>query len=159
MKDKKLTYTLTMSADQCHAVCEAVEFLMRLKMAQVDEIPRHVLEWGDGLSCDEWCRRRDEAEPLLQAAFRVLFPSWTEAKRDNRLYDLYQVTRKAIHDAEHPETTGVDSYPLMCTAGEPMATCTWQLVNANTIPRAKGGKQNGFHCNFEEEYDSEWRKK
>ena len=126
MSDKQLTYTLTMSEGQCHAVCEAVEFLMRLRMAQVDEIPRHVLEWGDGLSCNEWCRRRDEAEPLLQAAFRILFPSWTEAKRDNRLYDLYQVTRKAIHDAEHPETTGVDSYPLMCTAGEDMAKCEWR---------------------------------
>ena len=126
MSDKQLTYTLTMSADQCHAVCEAVEFLMRLRMAQVNEIPMHVLEWGGGLSCDEWCRRRDEAEPLLQAAFRILFPSYTEAKRDNRLYDLYQVTRKAIHDAEHPETTGVDSYPLMCTDGEDMAKCEWR---------------------------------
>ena len=126
MSEKKLTYTLTMSAEQCHAVCEAVEFLMRLRMAQSDEIPRHVLEWGEGLSCDEWCRRRDEAEPILHEAFRILFPSWTEAKRDNRLYDLYQVTRKAIHDAEHPEGTGVDSYPFMCTAEEAPAKCEWR---------------------------------
>ena len=126
MKENQFTYILTMSSAQCHAVCESVEFLMRLRMAQSDEIPRHVLEWGEGLSVDEWCRRRDEAEPLLNAAFRILFPSWTEAKRDNRLYDLYQVTRKAIHDAEHPETTGVDSYPLMCTAGEPMAKCEFK---------------------------------
>lgn len=128
-KENGFTYTLTMSSAQCHAVCESVEFLMRLRMAQTDEIPRHVLEWGEGLGVDEWCRRRDEAEPLLNAAFRILFPSWTEAKRDNRLYDLYQVTRKAIHDAEHPETTGVDSYPLMETAGEPMAKCEWRKVN------------------------------
>ena len=126
MSVKQLTYTLTMSADQCHAVHEAVEFLMRLRMAQVDEIPRHVLEWGNGLSVDEWCRRRDEAEPLLQAGFRVLFPSYTEAKRDNRLYDLYQVIRKAIHDAEHPESDGVDSYPFMCTSGEAPAKCEWR---------------------------------
>ena len=124
--EPEFTYTLTMSSAQCHAVCESVEFLMRLRMAQTDEIPRHILEWGEGLSVDEWCRRRDEAEPLLRDAFRILFPSWTEAKRDNRLYDLYQVTRKAIHDAEHPETTGVDSYPLMETAGEPMAKCEWR---------------------------------
>ena len=129
-KENGFTYILTMSSAQCHAVCESVEFLMRLRMAQVDEIPRHVLEWGEGLSVEEWCRRRDEAEPLLNAAFRILFPSRTEAKRDNRLYDLYQVTRKAIHDAEHPETTGVDSYPLMEMAGEPMAKCEWR----------KGGK-------------------
>lgn len=126
VKDKQFTYTLTLSSAQCHAVCEAIEFLMRLRMAQSDEIPRHVLKWGEGLSCDEWCRRRDEAEPLLNAAFRILFPPWTEAKRDNRLYDLYQVTRKAIHDAEHPETTGVDSYPLLQTAEEPMAKCEWR---------------------------------
>lgn len=103
MSDKNITYTLTMNKGQCHAVCEAVEFLMRLRMAQVEEIPRHVLKWGEGLSVDEWCRRRDEAEqPILHEAFRILFPSLTEAKRDNKLYDLYQVTRKAIHDAEHP---------------------------------------------------------
>lgn len=124
--ERKLTYTLAMSSAQCHAICESVEFLMRLRMAQTDEIPRHVLKWGEGLSVDEWCRRRDEAEPLLNAAFRILFPSWTEAKRDNRLYDLYQVTRKAIHDAEHPETTGVDSYPFMCTSGEEPAKCEWK---------------------------------
>lgn len=135
-----ITYTLTMSSAQCHAVCESVEFLMRLRMAQPDEIPRHVLEWGDGLSVDEWCRRRDEAEPLLNAAFKILFPSLTEAKRDNRLYDLYQVMRKAIHDAEHPETTGVGSYPLMQTAGEPMAKCTFTVANKNPLTSVKISK-------------------
>jgi hypothetical protein len=124
-KENDFTYILTMSSSQCHAVCESVEFLMRLRMAQTDEIPRHVLEWGKGLSVDEWCRRRDEAEPLLNAAFRILFPSWTETRRDDRLYDLYQVMRKAIRDTEYPETTGVDSYPLMQTAEEPMAKCEW----------------------------------
>lgn len=129
MSEKNITYTLTMSADQCHAVNGAVELLMRLKISQPEEIPRAVLPWGDGLSVDEWCRRRDKAEPLLKQAFAWLFPCWQDIKKDKewyRLYDLYQVIRKAIHDAEHPQGTGVDSYGPMCTAGEKMAKCEFK---------------------------------
>ena len=63
MKDKKPTYTLTLTSAQCRAVCSAVELLMRLKINQPEEIPRGALQWGDGLSVEEWCKRRDKAEP------------------------------------------------------------------------------------------------
>ena len=129
MSDKQLTYTLTMSVEQAQMVSCAVELLMRLRINQCEEIPRAVLPWGCGLSVAEFCKRRDKAEPHLKKAFQALFPTHEGVKKDqewNRLYDLYQVIRKAIHDAEHPETTGVDSYPLMCTAGEKMAKCEWR---------------------------------
>lgn len=120
------TYTLTMSGTQARAVCNAVELLMRLKINQPEEIPRSALNWGNGLSVDEWCRRRDKAEPLLRQAFNEMFPTWQDVKKDeewHRLYDLFQVIRYAIHEAENPSGTGVDSYPPMCTAGEKMAKC------------------------------------
>ena len=126
MNANKPGYTLTMSNEQTKAVLKSVELLMRLKINQPEEIPRSVLNWGDGLSVDEWCRRRDKAEPLLRQAFSELFPTWQDVKKDkewHRLYDLCQVIRYAIHEAENPEGTGVDSYPPMCTAGEKMAKC------------------------------------
>lgn len=145
MKDKQFTYTLTMSSAQCHAVCESVEFLMRLRMAQSDEIPRHVLEWGDGLSVDEWCRRRDEAEPLLRQAFKELFPTYKDVKKDEqwyRLYNLYQVTRYALHEAENPSGTGVDSYPPWNAGGvdEPMPKCRFSAAIENPLTRVKISK-------------------
>ena len=122
-------YILTMSKEQAHEVLNAVELLMRLKINQPENISRAVLNWGEGLSIDDWCKRRDDAEGYLRVAFKVLFPTLADVKKDKqwyRLYDLYQVLRKAFHDAEHPDTIGVDSGPVMCTAGEPMAKCEWR---------------------------------
>lgn len=125
----KVTYTLVMSKEQCHELTKAIDFLMRLKLNQYREIPSTLLDWGAGIGVDEYCKRRDGAEKYLELAFREIFPTWEDVKKDkiwNRLYDLLQVIRKAIHDAEHPGTTGVDSYEPMCTAGEKMAKCEWR---------------------------------
>ena len=116
-----MLYRLEMTSEQAREVNKAVELLMRLKLNQPEEIPRAVLSWGEGLTCDEWCERRDGAEPPLREAFRQLFPTVADVRKDDewhRLYNLHQVIRKAIHDAEHPETTGVDSYPPINSGGE-----------------------------------------
>ena len=136
-KDKpSFTYTLTLTSSQIRAVCGAVELLMRLKINQPDEISRGALNWGDGLSVDEWCRRRDRAEPLLRQAFQELFPTWEDVKKDEqwyRLYNLYQVTRYGLHEAENPSGTGVDSYPPWNAGGvdEPMPKCTFEKEVSN----------------------------
>lgn len=91
-----------------------------------------VLQWGDGLSVEEWCRRRDRAEPLLRQAFKELFPTYKDVKKDDewyRLYNLYQATRYALHEAENPESKGtVDSYPPLNAGGvdEPMPKCEFR---------------------------------
>lgn len=131
MTNNNFTYTLTLTSSQCRAVCNAVEFLMRLKINQPEEIPRAVLSWGEGLSVEEWCRRRNRAEPLLRRAFKELFPTYDDVKKDDewyRLYNLYQVTRYALHEAENPEGKGVDSYPPVNIGGldEPMPKCTFE---------------------------------
>lgn len=133
MKKEKngFTYTLTLTSAQCRAVCNAVELLMRLKINQPEEIPRGALNWGNGLSVEEWCRRRDRAEPLLRQAFKELFPTLDDVKKDEqwyRLYNLCQVTRYALHEAEAPEGKGVDSYPPWKAGGvdEPMPKCTFE---------------------------------
>ncbi len=137
IQQNNFTYTLTLTSSQCRAVSNAVEFLMRLKINQPEEIPRAVLSWGDGLSVDEWCRRRDRAEPLLRQAFKELFPTYEDVKKDDewyRLYNLYQVTRYALHEAENPETKDtVDAYPPVNIGGldEPMPKCTFEKEVTN----------------------------
>ena len=123
---EKPGYILTMSNVQTKEALKAIELLMRLKLSQHREIPDAVLNWGEGMSVDEFCKRRDKAEPYLEFGFKALFPTCEDVKKDrewNRLFDLFQIIRKAIHDAEHPETVGVDSAPVICMAGEKMATC------------------------------------
>lgn len=111
-----MQYRLTLSTEQARVADKAIELLLRLKIGQFEEIP-----WAIR-GCDhpeEFCRKRDEAKPYLDALRKIY-----GAQKDDewhRLYDLHQVIRKAIHDAEHPGTVGVDSYPVVCTAGEKMA--------------------------------------
>jgi len=111
-----MQYRLTLSTAQARAADKAIELLLRLKIGQFEEIPWAV-RGGD--HPEEFCRKRDEAKPHLDALRKIY-----DAQKDDewhRLYDLHQVVRKAIHDAEHPETIGVDSYPVMCTSGERLA--------------------------------------
>ena len=141
MKKNSFTYTLTLTSSQLRAVCNAVELLMRLKINQPEEIPRGALNWGNGLDVDEWCRRRDKAEPLLRQAFKELFPTWQDVKKDEqwyRLYNLYQVTRYALHEAENPETKDtVDAYPPVNIGGldEPMPKCTFEREVSNAAKK------------------------
>ena len=111
-----MQYRLTLSTAQARAADKAIELLLRLKIGQFEEIPWAV-RGGD--HSEEFCRKRDEAKPHLDALRNIY-----GAQKDDewhRLYDLHQVIRKAIHDAEHPGTTGVDSYTVMCTSGERLA--------------------------------------
>lgn len=129
-KDKQsFTYTLTMSSGQLREASKAIELLMRLKLGQYDQLHWALLDIMD----EDFCEKRDEAEFHLKAAFQALFRGKKSTEwKDHEwhvLYDLYQVIRKAIHDAEYPDSIGVDSYPPMCTAVEPMAKCEWMEGN------------------------------
>lgn len=125
-------YTLTMNQDQAREVRHAVELLLRLKINQPEEITRAVLDQmleDERIDIDEFCKRRDRASGHLKAAFDELFPHWSEIKKDKewyRLYNILQVIRYAIHEAEHPNSTGVDSYPpTQFTEDEPLPKCEW----------------------------------
>ena len=123
-------YILTLNSDQAQEALKAIELLMRLRLGQYDQIPFAVLDISD----DGFCNKRDRAEPLLQFAFDAMSPEghpsnhWY-AKDDEwyRLYNLYQVIRYAIHQAEHPDSAGVDSYPPIQMTNEPMPVCEWRL--------------------------------
>lgn len=121
-------YTLHLNSAQAHATLSAVELLMRLKIGQYEEIPFALLDLGD----DAFCEKRDNAKPLLCEAFRALSPDgrgvhWEKDRDWYRLYNLYQSIRYAIHNAEHPDSIGVDSNPpIQFTPEEPIPQCEWR---------------------------------
>ena len=129
-KEKVGEYTLTMSSDQAAEVTKALELLMRLKIDQPEQICWALMDgMYDRIGGDEFCRRRDRANYFLKMAFTALFLDEEDRAKDaewHRIYDIYQVVRKAIHDAEHPETFGVDSYPLLASGLEPMPKISWR---------------------------------
>ena len=128
-----IEYVLTLNSDQAKETLKAVELLMRLKINQPEEISRTVLDgMYERIGCDEFCKRRDEANEYLHKAFEAIFPHWSEVQKDEewyRLYNLYQVIRYQIHLAEHPNSTGVDSYPPTQFTDEPIPECTWRKKN------------------------------
>ena len=123
-------YTLTLNSDQAHEVLKAVELLMRLKLNQPGEITRNLLDsMYKRIGIDEYCRRRSLSDPYLKLAFKSIFPTDDDIRKDDewyRLYNLYQALRYAIHEAEHPNSIGVDSAPPMQFTSEPLPGWGWK---------------------------------
>ena len=113
-----MAYVLTLTSEQAKVMDKAVELLLRLKLGQYKELPFALMK----LDAEDFAEKRDDASVYLLTAFQILSgkacPGWDKDQEWYRLYDLHQVVRHAIHNAEHPETDGVDSYPPICTAGE-----------------------------------------
>ena len=133
-----IEYTLTLTRDQAATVLKAVELLMRLKINQPEEVARAVMPenyWKDGkidsALFDDHIQRRDRANVYIRAAFGEIFQPREPAKKDEewyRLYNVYQALRYQRHLAEHPNSTGVDSYPPIAFTDEPIPKCEWRDV-------------------------------
>ena len=96
-----MQYRLTLSTAKARAADKAIELLLRLKIGQFEEIPWFV-RGGDHPK--EFCRKRDEAKPYLDA-LRNIYGAQKDTEW-HRLYDLHQVIRKAIHDELAPRFPG-----------------------------------------------------
>ena len=118
-------YTLTLNSDQARETLKAVELLMRLKLNQAFTFSDSVVGWDT----KDW-EGLHTATKKVEEALSILFKDRESGKwKDDewyRLYNLYQVIRKAIHDAEHPETTGVDSYDPIQFTDEPLPKIRWK---------------------------------
>lgn len=118
-------YTLTLSQNQAHEVLTAVELLMRLKLGQYQELVYTLCD----IYNPEKTIQISVIDDILKQAFNLMNKDKTPAEyKDDewhRLYDIYQVLRKAIHDAETPDADGVDSYPPFQTAKEPLPSIKW----------------------------------
>ena len=135
---KDVEYVLTMNSDQAHTALKAIELLMRLKINQPEEIARAIMpdDYFDEKTrkvnkerFNEHIHRRDAADGYVKMAFRQIFPTWEDVRKDEewyRLYNLYQAIRYQIHLAENPDSKGVDSHPPMRMTDEPMPKCEYR---------------------------------
>ena len=112
-----MQYRLTLSTAQARAADKAIGLLLRLKIGQFDVLPQNLMVLGS----EGYCEHRDAAKPYLDGLEQAFSTYYHKDDEWHRLYDLHQVIRKTIHDEEHPGTTGVDSYPVVCTSGEKLA--------------------------------------
>jgi len=111
-----------MNSKQAKECMKAVEFLLRLKISQFDQIPFNVLD----ITQKDFCERRDAAKPYLKGLENALFPLWSDVKKDDEwyvLYNLYQALRYQIFLAENPTSTGVSSWPPRQMTDEPIPDC------------------------------------
>ena len=138
-------YELILDSNQARETLKAVELLMRLKLSQHEELSRAILEpmW-DRIGCDEFCRRRDNANQYLKPAFSYLLPTMEDRQKDkefNILYNLYQALRYAICCAETPDSTGVNSNPPSHLNSEPIPLC-FLMFDTDSVKPVKGGYGN-----------------
>lgn len=117
-------YVLTMNSNQTKETLKAIELLMRLKIKQFDILPYNLLDIG----AKDYCDKRDAAEPLLRDLGEIFFPGWHYSKDEewNRLYDLYQVLRHAIHDAEYPTCKSQYADEPAQYSREPLPKIEWR---------------------------------
>ena len=118
-------YTLTINSEQCHELLKATELLMRLKLGQYQELIYSLADIHNTKTMPILA----VVDDVLKHAFEMLYSNKksTEYKDEEwyRLYNLYQVLRKAIHDAEHPEGTGLDASEPMQMTKEPLPKIRW----------------------------------
>ena len=125
-------YTLKLTSEQAKEIEYAVELLMRWKLKQENIVTwlllNHDEESSDDQSASVFCRKRDAMTPALKAAMDIQY-SDKNIHKDHEwhvLYNIFQSVRKAIHDAEHPWTEGVDSYPPIDPLDIGIPACTWK---------------------------------
>lgn len=111
-------YVLTLTGAQAKTVNYAVELLIRWKLKQDSILAQMLLQ--DSIVDQGYRKRVDAVCRLMGSAMEYAIGDKTPLKDEEwfRLYNVHQVIRKAIHDVEHPQSRGVDSYPPMPTGME-----------------------------------------
>lgn len=112
--DDKVEYILTLNSNQAKEVLKTVELLMRLKLGQYQELSSALIDVRN----DDFIRRAAAMDSILSSAF--VYIDKEKNKEWYRLYNLYQVLRKAIHDIEWPNSFGVDGDKPMQFTEEPL---------------------------------------
>ena len=118
-------YVLTLNEDQAHETLKAVELLMRLKLGQYQELVYNLCDIRSAVKADTVSHIDDTLKYAFSLIYKDKEPTEYKDEEWYRLYNLYQVLRKAIHDAEHPEGTGIDSYEPMQITEEPLPKIKW----------------------------------
>ena len=121
-----MEYKLKLTSVQISEIHKAVELLMRLKLGQYQELVYDLCDIHDA----QKAAKISEIDTILKQAFSLM--NEDKKPRDYKddewfvLYDLYQVLRKSIHDAEHPGRPGLDDSEPMHFSKEPLPECEWR---------------------------------
>lgn len=125
-------YTLTLNSVQAKEIDNTLELLMRWKLKQPGYMTDYLLDFSD----NNYNEKHNKIQSLLKKAMDIAMPN-EFVRKDKEwytLYNIHQAIRYAIHEAEHPETKGVDAYPpLNLGPGEPPPACTW-AEKQDTLP-------------------------
>jgi len=125
MSEPGYEYKLTLDSSQAKAVLDALELLMRLKLGQTFTFCQAVDEWKHIEDVD-YSRVKEYVEMALNELQRGMKPTEFKDESWHRLYNIFQALRYARHEAEYPETTGVDAYPPFSSGGLPVPDCEWR---------------------------------
>ena len=100
---------LELTEEQAKVVSTACEFYARVRMGQFNEIMFHTLDFS--LPCDDYCKRRDNAEKILLEARKELYPELHgvghsygigKFKDADLAFDVHQVLRNEFGDGRPP---------------------------------------------------------
>ncbi len=131
MSEKKFEYTITLTSKQALEVQNALEAIMRWKLKQPEIMREYLpdrLNWNHGADFDISLEKRNAATELLKAANNLMIPynytNWnTEPPLKDeqwyRIYNIFQVIRHAIWEAERDHTYySVDGQEPFSSGGE-----------------------------------------
>ena len=107
-------YILTLNTNQAKETLHAIELLMRLKLGQYQELSSALIN----VKNNDFIKRSNAMDSIIRTGFVYI-----DKEKDEewyRLYNLYQVLRKAIHDVEWPDMFGVDGDKPIQFTKEPL---------------------------------------
>lgn len=131
-------YTLTLSTAQAREVQDALEAIMRWKLKQPEIMREYLpdrLDWKHDF--DISLAKRNAATELLKAANDLMCPYDYYQDKDkplkdeqwNRIYNIFQVIRHAIWEAENTkEFYTVDGNEPFPSGSEPLPKIEWKKV-------------------------------
>ena len=125
-------YTITLTSQQATEIQNALEAIMRWKLRQPNIMQEYLperLPWKENF--DEALEKRDLIREKLKEANDIAIPHLENLhtlKDDqwHRIYNIFAVIRHAIQQAEHPDSKGVDSYPVIDSGGVGLPEIKWE---------------------------------
>ena len=125
-------YTITLTTRQATEVQNALEAIMRWKLRQPDIMQEYLpdrLPWDSNF--DEAIEKRSVIREKIKEANDVAIPEFENLYKlkDEQwhiIYNIFATIRHAIQQAEHPDSRGVDSYPVLDSGGVGLPEIKWE---------------------------------
>ena len=131
-KGNCVKYRLEMNEEQARTVIAALDFWMRMRIGQWEELVELCLPC-DYKHIDEWCKKRDDAELLIMSVRDKVMPELPynasygvyKFEETERAFNVMKAVRSAIAWHNHPEGGYEVIYdrPMAINVAEEMPKC------------------------------------